>query len=373
MTDENEKIFDEDEKEYQNLDTEEDSKEIPKDLRTITTQPYDYSVDYVVSLIKKGKIFLYPDFQRNASVWDNKISSLLIESILLNVPIPPMYVVEEENGTWNVIDGLQRLNTFNRFYNNEFKLRNLDALTELNRKSYDELPDKAQNILNDGNLRIVVIKKESHSEMKYDIFMRLNRGAVKLNNQELRNCLYRGNLNNLIKDLCDNKIFLKIMRIEKRHIRMLDAELILRYFAFSHNFNNEELEINNYKSIIKTFLNTYMESNKDISITKGEELKEKFENTINKVYEVFGDIAFRKDESNWINKALFDVIMLSFEKFTLEQLVNKKIEIKNLLKDIIKNDTNFINSISTGTSEKTRLNYRLSKWTSSLRDIINEK
>ena len=129
--------------------------------------------------------------------------------------------------------------------------------------------------------------------MKYDVFMRLNRGSVKLTEQELRNCLFRGSFNNLIKELCQNANLLSILGLEKPHKRMDDAELILRYFAFSDNFNSETLELDNYKSVMKTFLNMYMYENKDFDENRINCYENKFKTTINKVYSIFGEKAFR--------------------------------------------------------------------------------
>ena len=238
----NNDIFDKGVTEYSDKG-EEETKEVPSELRKIRTQPYDFNVKYLVDMIRdnekntSGKIYLEPEFQRNAKIWDDKTASLLIESILLNVPIPPIYVSEEEDGLWNVIDGLQRVNTFRRFLNNEFKLRGLEAFPPLNKSNYKSLNEKAKAILDSGYLRIIVITKDSNPEMKYDIFMRLNRGSVKLTEQELRNCLYRGGFNDLLKELCDNEKFLTILGLTRPHKRMADAELILRYFTLSENFN----------------------------------------------------------------------------------------------------------------------------------------
>jgi Protein of unknown function DUF262 len=100
--------------------------EIPKEERYFRTQAYDKSIGDVVSMMKSEDIILDPDYQRNY-IWDNKKSSLLVESILLNVPIPIIYVSEEEDSTWSVVDGLQRLNSLRRFFENEFKLTGLEV------------------------------------------------------------------------------------------------------------------------------------------------------------------------------------------------------------------------------------------------------
>lgn len=161
-------------------------------------------------MIDDGDLLLDPDYQRNY-VWDNKKASLLVESFLLNVPIPVIYVCEDDDGRWNVVDGLQRLESLRRFFANEFKLRGLEVLQELDGFQYSTLNPKAARLLRNGILRIILIFKESHPDIKYEIFMRLNRGSIRLTEQELRNCLYRGKFNDLLKELRNNNQFLRIL------------------------------------------------------------------------------------------------------------------------------------------------------------------
>ena len=369
-----EKIFEKDVCEYS--EGYEDKIQIPKELRKIRTQAYDKSVEDTVRMIEKGRIFLQPDFQRYSQVWDYKTASQLIESVLLNVPIPPIYVAEEDDGSWNIIDGLQRLTSFKNFYEGKFKLRGLDSLKELNKQSYESLNQNAKSILDNGSLRIILITKESHPEMKYDVFMRLNRGSVKLTEQELRNCLYRGSLNDLIKDLRNNTQLFDILNLEKPHKRMDDAELILRYFALSENFDRENISISGYKGIMKTFLNAYMDKNKNMCEEQVNELKEKFNSTLNKVYSIFGKNSFKRIESNgefyrWINKAIYDFIMLSFENYPLEILINNKEKILEALKTCVNENKDFEDSITVGTSEPRRMEYRLRTWLNKMDSIIN--
>ena len=151
-------IFEQNVTEYS--DGYEDNIQVPKELRKIRTQAYDKSVEDTVRMIKKGRIFLEPDFQRHSQVWDYKTASQLIESVLLNVPIPPIYVAEEDDGTWNIIDGLQRLTSFKNFYEGKFKLRGLDSLKELNKHNYENLNSNAKSILDNGSLRIILITKK---------------------------------------------------------------------------------------------------------------------------------------------------------------------------------------------------------------------
>jgi len=156
-----------DEPEYSDEIDEDESQvdEIPKEERHLRTQAYDKSVSDLVSMMDHGDIVLDPDYQRNY-VWDDTRASLLIESILLNVPIPVIYVSEDEDSRWNVVDGLQRLNSLQRFFKGDFKLRGLEVLSELNKQRIKDVNPKETRILRNGKYRIILIFKESHPEIK---------------------------------------------------------------------------------------------------------------------------------------------------------------------------------------------------------------
>ena len=349
--------------------------EIPKEIRKINTQAYDKSVADLVRMIEEGDINLNPEYQRNY-IWDNKKASLLIESIILNVPIPVIYVSQEEDDSWTVIDGLQRLNSLKRFFDRDFKLNGLEILSELNRDDIKSLSPKALRILKNGLLRIIVISYDSHPEIKYDVFMRLNRGAIKLNEQELRNCLYRGELNNAIKELAENEDLQTLLNLSAPHKRMMDCELILRYTAFSNSWNPETNEIANYKGRMKNFLNDFMIANQNPSPKVIEAIKVDFRTTINKVLKLFGPKAFRRinEEGMYetsLNRSIMDVLMLSFKHFSIEQLVNKENEIRSRFYEMVTKNSEFRDSLMIATSDSKVVNYRLSKWFNELNIIIN--
>lgn len=350
------------------------SPEIPKEERHLRTQAYDKSVSDLISMMRSGDIILNPDYQRNY-IWDKKKASLLIESILLNVPIPVIYVFEDEESHWVVVDGLQRLYTLRLFFDNELKLTGLEVLTELNRHQFSMLNPKAERILKNGIIRVITILRESHPEIKYDIFQRLNRGAVRLNEQELRNCVFRGKLNNLIKELRENEVFLNCLGAKKPHKRFYDAEFILRYFALSNSFNPKSGKVTGYAGKMKTFLNNFMDQKRAISEDEIEQLRRKFLETIEKVYFVFGRYAFRRitrdgNRESRINRAIMDVIMVSFELTPFERIKEKKDDILELYLSFPEGDNTFLDSISYGTSDTKKLEYRLSNWLDKLRDLV---
>lgn len=349
--------------------------DIPKEKRTLNTISYDYSVQYIYELIQRGKIVLEVPFQRQ-QIWKSDKASSLIESIIMNVPIPPLYFSEEEDGTWLVLDGLQRLSSIKDFYDNSFALGKLDVLKELNKCRYKDLNPKSKSLLDDGLFRVIVIRKDSHPDIKYDIFMRLNQGAVTLNYQELRNCLYRGKLNDLAKQLCcDNQDFLGILRQKKPHQRYLDVEFIIRYFAFSDNIIQDEtgmFYLNNYKGKLVQFLNDYMSVKKVFTDNDVEMYKKRFNDTIQKVLIVFNpQNAFRDPESSnsKLYRTIADFIMPCFDRLSTEYINAHKNEIIQKYNDFLK-QPDIRQSLSKGSSDKNAVNLRISKWFGLFNDVL---
>jgi len=330
----------------------------------MTEMPGWLSPKYVlVRMIEDKDIILDPDFQRNY-VWDNKKASLLIESIILNVPIPVVYVSQAEDDTWTVIDGLQRLWSLKRFFDGKFKLTGLEILTELNRQDISSLNSKAVRMLKNGLLRVIMITHDSNEDIKYDVFMRLNTGSVHLTEQELRNCLYKGSFNRLLKELTSNDCWLSLLGIDEPHKRMADREMILRFFALYKNWNSESGVVSNYKGRMKNFLNDFMKDNQNISHDNVIGFKDLFESTINSVVEVFGDNAFRTleegaDQERTINRAVMDAIMVSLAGYNTEDITLKKNLIKKSFYDEIRNNKVFKDSLLIATSDTKALNNRL--------------
>jgi len=348
--------------------------EIPKEVRVLRTQAYDKSVDDLVKMVAQGDIIFDPEYQRNY-LWDNRKASLLVESILLNVPIPVIYVAEDQESRWAVVDGLQRLHSLQRFFSNEFKLMGLEVLPELNRFQYSKLNPKAKRILNNGILRIIVILQESHPEIKYDIFLRLNRGSIKLNEQELRNCLYRGSFNNMLKETRKDPIFLECLALSEHHNRFIDAELMLRFLALYYAFDRTTGKLSGYSNRMKTFLNTFMDNQNKASDTEIAEMKELLLLTIRKVRTVFYPPCFRRVNVDGsfdvrLNRALMDVVMISFAYHSLEILESHKAAIKALYVNLPRVNSAFNDAIVYGTSDTKKIEYRISVWNGELESLL---
>ena len=170
-----------------------------------------------------------PDYQRNY-VYDDKRASLLVESILIGIPIPIIYLCEENEGIYSVIDGQQRIMSFTRYLKNDFPLSGLSTLAALNGKFFRDLDKPMQRRLRAKSLKAICLDRDSQ-ELKYEIFSRLNLGAIRLKDQEVRNCIFRGSFNAMLRHIADTDENVKALFHYADNKRMEFEERILRYFA----------------------------------------------------------------------------------------------------------------------------------------------
>lgn len=181
--------------------------------------------------LTKGKIIIQPDFQRN-QVWTKIQKSQFIESIILNFPLPPIYLNETREGKYIVIDGLQRSTALRQFYDGEFSLVGIEALPKYNDLTFKQLPETLQSKFEDKKLTIFILKPSTPMVVIYDLFKRINTGGTQLNRQEVRNCIFIGNSTKLLKLLSEELCFQKAIDWGVKASRMKDREVILRYLAF---------------------------------------------------------------------------------------------------------------------------------------------
>ena len=324
-----------------------------------------------------------PNFQRGY-VWDKQTASRLIESVLLNVPLPLVYTAETDDEEEVVIDGQQRLRTFfgfmsNRFPGNDkkFALSGLKIKTELNNKTFEELDKNIKSALRKYNIQIIKISHDSDPEVKFEIFERLNSGAVKLNAQELRNCVYRGSTNDVINELSENEKFSKLIGVSQKS-RMKDAELVLRYISFLRK------TYLNYNGGMKNFLNNYMIEDREINQKTKDEISQKFKDAVDLAFSVFGDHAFRRfskghiDNPNgeWertLNRAVYDIVMWSFSIFPKHIIMSNLDEIRESFIRLNVDDELFLDAILQGTGDKLRVTRRFEIWKAELDKIIQNQ
>jgi len=353
---------------------EEESIGLKENERRIYTEKEDKSIFDLYRLHKMDKLVLQPDFQR-LQVWDNKKASLLVESVLLDIPLPVIYLNEESDGTFSVVDGQQRLTALFDFFENKFKLNYLMVLKEIKGKKFQDLPQKEKNKFENASIHVIQIKKESSPDIKFEIFERLNTGSVQLNAQELRNCIYYGEYNNLIKELAREKDFLYIIKLSEPHKRMKDVELVLRFLAFQHQ------SYQNYYQPMKRFLNNEMAKYRNLK-DEEESLRALFKKSISLIKKIFDKNAFSRFiigtkekplgyyETNF-NNGLYDILMWSFALYNEEEILSNRDVIREELLWLMTFDEEFINAISgTGTDNRIKVLTRFSKWERALNNLF---
>ena len=158
------------------------------DQLVVHTETKDITLSQLREMVDANDIIVNPEYQRNY-VYDDKRASLLVESILIGIPIPIIYLCEEDDGIYSVIDGQQRIMSFTRYLKNDFSLCGLTTLSALNGLFFRDLDKPMQRRLRAKSLKAICLDRDSQ-ELKYEIFSRLNLGAVKLKDQEVRNCIF---------------------------------------------------------------------------------------------------------------------------------------------------------------------------------------
>lgn len=377
MADEDEKIFDDPDESYE-------SEIIPNAFSPMRFATLQRKVRDLHSDFTNRELDPRPSFQRGY-VWDKGRASRLIESILLNVPLPLIYSAEEADGREVVIDGQQRLLSVFGFISGKFpkeqsrfRLTGLKLLRDLNGKTFDELPEEVRRSIQQYLFQIIRISKESHADVKFEIFERLNSGSVTLNAQELRNCVYRGRFNEVLRKLADNAVFQKLIGGLGQNSRMQDVELVLRFLAFL------ERTYLNYSGSMKSFLNEFMNDFRDISDEKAAYFEQMFKQAVDLSWTVFGDNAFRKFSvgtaaspggswENQVNRPLFDIVMWSFTRLDKGLVVQNSDAIRAALIDLTTADNLFLDAITSAVGDKQKTAFRFELWIDTVREIVGSR
>lgn len=363
------------------LEEEVEEIDVQAGRNKIFTDQGDPEIESLYNKWKRGKLVIQPDFQRQF-VWDSKKSSRLIESALLDIPLPVVYISQEKDGNEYIIDGQQRLTSFFSFIDGkfpdgvDFRLSGLKVFAEYNRKHFLELSEEDRDKVRYCKIRTITFRKESDPNLKFEIFERLNTGSVSLNDQELRNCIYRGAYNQLLKKLAIASEFTSLMSITKPDKRMKDVELVLRFSAFFH------LTYLNYKPPMRSFLNREMEKYQFISDSDSAELEAAFKNSVHLVKSVLGMNAFKRyykgsetdPNGHWepkkFNASLYDILMYCFAKEDKNRVFQNLDAVREALIYLMTSDQEFIDSIELSTSSIQAITKRFDKWRSALQQVI---
>lgn len=321
---------------------------------SITSYGADYPVDSLVKRIEDGSIYV-PSFQRGF-VWGFGQASRFVESLLLGLPVPGIFLSrEQDTQKLLVIDGQQRLRTLQYFYGGifadtgqEFALR--DVPSQFGGVTYKSLQDEDRRRLDDSILHATIIKQDEPSEddsSVYHIFERLNTGGTQLHPQEVRACIYHGEFNDLLRELNNNEHWRAVYGSVSR--RMRDQELILRFLALHHRADA-------YERPMKGFLNKYMGKNRHLLLQSKDELSNVFVTAIEVVYECLGSKAFKPKRA--INAAVFDAVMVGIARRLKRGPISDSAAVPALYENLLA-DKSFAAATETGTADEESVRSRL--------------
>lgn len=335
----------------------------------LVLQTSDFSLQGLKDMVDSEVIDLSPKYQRRER-WEIERQSELIESFLLNVPVPPVYLAEEEYGIYSIIDGKQRITAVSDFLNNVFALKGLSEFDDLNGARFRELPRALQNALRvRPYLRVITLLKQSHPRLKYEVFIRLNRGGIRLNNQEIRNVAFRGALNDAIYKASDHPLLKSALKIEgpksSAYQQMQDAEYVLRFLTLKANWEN-------FSGGLSKSMDDFMLENRHAEAEEIQNFMRIFSISIERTSQLWGDVAFQRwDGQRWRQQALaglYDAEMISVSLLTDDQVnsISKKRENLIEITKILFENPEFEEAVRIGTNTPSRIKYR----TENVRDML---
>lgn len=331
---------------------------------SITSYGVDYPVDGLVKRIRKGDIYI-PSFQRGY-VWTLKQASRFVESLLLGLPVPGIFLSREENTQkLLVIDGQQRLRTLQWFYEGifqktrrEFSLSRVQS--EFKGATYRALKDQDRRRLDDSILHATIVKQDEPSEDDssiYHIFERLNTGGTGLVPQEIRACIYHGEFNDLLKELNNNAAWRSVFG--KVHYRMRDQELILRFLALY-------FDLDRYGRSMKEFLNKFMGRNRHIDSLSRERINKAFVDTIDVIHKALGEQAFRPKKA--LKASVFDSVMVGVARRLERGSIQDLATVRRQYEALLSNDL-YGESTEARTSDEKRVHNRVELATQAFADV----
>jgi len=350
------KILEEDGVEIE--DTSSSGIDRPFDPKKIDITTKQMILEAIFRRLRNKEIDLNTFFQREMNLWDKTKQSRLIESILLKLPLPTFYFDGSDDNNWLIVDGLQRLSTFqNYIIDNNFTLQNLEYLTQFNGFFYESLPRELQRRIEEYEITVYIINPGTPENVKFNLYKRINTGGLTLTAQEIRHVINHGTPADFINELAELEEFKKY-RINRK--RMLDRDFVTRFVAFYIHTPEE------YEPDLDTFLNTSMNKLKKISDQKREQLKADFKKSLRTAWNIFGEDAFRKrydksDKRKPVNKALFEtwnVVLCKLEEDEIETVIERKDILKEEFINLLNTDKDFERSITSGTGDKKQVEKR---------------
>ncbi len=310
-----------------------------------------FSVYEYLRQLEKGKIVIQPDFQRN-QVWSNVQKSKFIESIILNFPLPPIYLNETKEAKYIVIDGLQRSTAIQQFYKGEFPLQDIEALPKYNGLFFKGLPETLQSKFEDKKLTVFVLKPSTPMVVIYDLFNRINTGGTMLNRQEVRNCIFIGKSTRLLKELSEQDYFQEAIYWGVKSTRMKDREVVLRYLAFKW-FDYQ----NDYTGDMSEFVETAMKKINKAEDEIIEDMKLDFRRVMEWSYSIWGRANFRIPTDytrGTINTAILETVC-NFLSSKSDTFIEKNREIIKTNYSALIENTVYFEAVTKSTGNKIKV------------------
>lgn len=356
-------------------------KQITDERARLSTDRMDISFGELINMYKAGELVIRPEYQRLFR-WTRSQKTTLIESILLGIPVPPVFVAEDGNGIWELVDGLQRVSTIISFFGeldeqllgitmekdleeelgedeennvNKWALESGSLIDDLEGFDVDTLPKKYIINIKRAVCRVEILRGESNTAMKYELFKRLNSGGSKLTPQEIRNAIYRGidpKVNMLIEELSKNQDFKALVSLSaQKRKELYDQELVLRFIAFLNKID----EVN---SNTEAFLDKFMENavkDRDFNTNYYRNI---FTKVIKMLKEVCGELVFRNERNAFV-PAYYEGIMIgiaqNIEKYEINpQLIQEKVT-------LLKKDNDFKKYSGSASNSRSRVKNRLTR------------
>lgn len=330
----------------------------------LVLQASDLSLETIASMVEAEAIDIAPLFQRRER-WDAARQSALIESFLLNIPVPPIYLAEDDFGRYSVIDGKQRITAVHQFMRNQFPLTLTKNFVEVEGLKFRQLPPALRNALTvRPYLRAITILRQSAADTKYEVFHRLNSGGEPLNPQEIRNVLFRGPLNDAIHALSAAPFLRAQLKIRdaksSAYKSMTDVEFVLRYLTLREDWRS-------FSSDYRLSMDLFMKRHADAREDEISELKYSFDRAISYCERIWGEYAFKRpDKDTWRDQALagmYDAQMVAVDLIN-DQKAEKAVRLRRRILQQTRHlfdDPYFDAAARVATNTASRVEYRIDK------------
>jgi uncharacterized protein with ParB-like and HNH nuclease domain len=342
-------------------------EQINKNRRSVGFDSYDISVRQLYDMVVEGMIDIAPEYQRHF-VWNDIRQSQLIESLLLGIPVPNIFMATNKDSTWEVIDGLQRMTTIINFIGeheiikkvnpscHKLTLKGLYKLDSINELKFESMPKSLQLMFLTRPIRVTVLNDKSDFDLRYDLFERLNTGGITLHPQEIRNCVFLGYFNDFIKECAAYPLFKQVVKIPKTEGQSNLEELVLKFFAYYESRQEFIHSVNG-------FLNQYMEKKtKSFKEDEKKRFKEIFSRTFSILAENLPHGIVRSNRKNITPLILFEAISLGVAQ-AIEQ--GFSINATSLIELL---DDDHLKKLTTGaTNSRSRLSQRINYVTDTLK------